>query len=220
MKLTNRSTFRLILAASAALALLSASGCVSNKKFKTTVGEITGRVDGVQSDVEKHGTRLDTLEKKDTELQDGIARVDQAAGVAQRTGETALSRADEAAKLAKGKVLWQVTLTNSDLRFSPDRAELTDSGRAVLDEMVARLKSFDKMVFVEIQGHTDSTGNPTYNKVLGEKRAEIVRDYLHESGLPLNLMSTISYGEDRPIADNTTRDGRSQNRRVEVLVLE
>ncbi len=201
-------------------AALLTTGCVSNKKFKTTVGEMTTRVDSVSSEVEKHGTRLDTLEKKDAELNDSIQRVDQAAGVAQRTGETALTRADEAAKLAKGKVLWQVTLTNNDLRFSPDKAVLTDSGRQVLDELVSRLKSFDKMVFVEIQGHTDASGNETYNKYLGEKRAEIVRDYLHEQGMPLNLMSTISYGEERPLADNATRDGRAQNRRVEVLVLE
>ena len=66
----------------------------------------------------------------------------------------------------------------------------------------------------------DASGNETYNKYLGEKRAEIVRDYLHEQGMPLNLMSTISYGEERPLADNATRDGRAQNRRVEVLVLE
>ena len=82
-------------------AALLTTGCVSNKKFKTTVGEMTTRVDSVSSEVEKHGTRLDTLEKKDAELNDSIQRVDQAAGVAQRTGETALNRADEAAKLAK-----------------------------------------------------------------------------------------------------------------------
>lgn len=199
---------------------LMAIGCVSNKKFKTTVGEMTSRVDGVSSDVEKHGTRLDTLEKKDAEMAESLQKVDQAAGQAQRTGENAMVRAEEAAKAARGKVLWAVTLTNSDLRFSPDRAELTDSGKVVLDELVSRLKSFDKMVFVEIQGHTDSSGNETYNRYLGEKRAEVVRDYLHEQGMPLNLLSTISYGEERPIAENNTRDGRAQNRRVEVLVLE
>lgn len=202
-----------------AVALLT-TGCVSSKKFKTTVGEMTTRVDGVSSEVEKHGTRLDTLEKKDAELDANIQRVDEAAGTAQRTGEKAFTRAEEAAKLAKGKVLWQVTLTNNDLRFSPDKAELTDSGRLVLDELVSKLKSFDKMVFVEIQGHTDASGNETYNKYLGEKRAEMVRDYLHEQGMPLNLMSTISYGEERPLADNNSRAGRAQNRRVEVLVLE
>lgn len=209
----------LIMAALAAGALL-ASGCVSSKKFKTTVGEMTGRIDSVQTDVEKHSTRLDALEKKDSELGDTIARVDQAAGVAQRTGESALQRAADAEKLARGKVLWQVTLNNSDLRFRTDAAELTDSGKQVLDELVGKLKSFDHMVFVEIHGHTDSSGSEVYNKYLGEKRAQLVRDYLHDQGLPLNLISTISYGEEKPVASNSTRDGRAANRRVEVLVLE
>jgi outer membrane protein OmpA-like peptidoglycan-associated protein len=72
---------------------------------------------------------------------------------------------------------------------------------------------------VEIQGHTDSTGTPAYNMRLGEERAEAVRRFMNQQGVPLNRMSTISYGQDHPVAPNDTKVGRAQNRRVVVVVM-
>ncbi|MCU0253855.1 MAG: OmpA family protein [Acidobacteria bacterium] len=131
-----------------------------------------------------------------------------------------MTTAEAAAKAARGKVIWKVTLTNNDMRFGSDSFEVTPQGAAVLDQFVERVKSFDRMVFVEIQGHTDSAGAEAYNLELGLRRADAVRNHLHERGIPLNLMSTISFGEKNPIASNQTREGRAQNRRVELLVLE
>jgi outer membrane protein OmpA-like peptidoglycan-associated protein len=76
-------------------------------------------------------------------------------------------------------------------------------------------------VYLEIEGHTDSTGSEAYNHTLGLRRADAVRDYLNRSGgIPLHAMSTISLGEGDPVADNSSSTGRSQNRRVVVRVLE
>ncbi|HUO11267.1 MAG TPA: OmpA family protein, partial [Caulobacteraceae bacterium] len=70
-----------------------------------------------------------------------------------------------------------------------------------------------------IQGHTDSTGSKAENVRLGEERAEAVRLFFYQQGVPLNRMSTISYGDASPVAPNNTRAGRAQNRRVVVVVM-
>ena len=88
-----------------------------------------------------------------------------------------------------------------------------------VDELVQRLKSENKNVYLEIQGYTDSTGTPDYNDKLGEARAEAVRKYLNQQGIALNRMATISYGQEQPVAPNDTREGRAQNRRVAIVVL-
>ncbi len=79
----------------------------------------------------------------------------------------------------------------------------------------------DKGVYLEIRGHTDSSGPESWNLVLGKKRAEAVMEYLHKKyNIPLHRMEVISYGSSEPVADNATRNGRDQNRRVEILVFE
>lgn len=203
-----------------ALVGVLAAGCVTTKKFETSMAAMTTRVDNVQTKVEEHSSRLEKLDQKDTELAGNIQAV--SSDVGQVRGQTveAMDKATAAEKAARGKVLWQVTLTNNDVRFATDKFEITDSGRVVLDQLVDKLKSMDRMVFVEIQGHTDSRGSEQYNEVLGARRAEAARDYIHDKGIPLNLMSVISYGESKPIADNSTAEGRASNRRVEILVLE
>ena len=127
----------------------------------------------------------------------------------------------DAEKLARGKVLWEVTLTNDDVKFGLNEDKITDAARAALDDIARRVKGYDHVVYVEIEGHTDSTGGEEYNQALGRKRADAARQYLNEvDGVPLHLISSVSYGENKPIADNKTRDGRAQNRRVVIRILE
>ena len=83
------------------------------------------------------------------------------------------------------------------------------------------MKALNEQYFVEIQGHTDDTGSAKYNDDLGQRRADSVRRYLaRQDGLPLNRMSSISYGDTLPAAPNKTKKGRAQNRRVVLVVLE
>ena len=91
----------------------------------------------------------------------------------------------------------------------------------MLDDLTGKIKDYGKAVYVEIEGHTDGTGSEDYNYTLGLRRATAVRDYLSQAGgLPLHAMNTISLGEGNPVADNSTSEGRAQNRRVVVRVLE
>ena len=86
---------------------------------------------------------------------------------------------------------------------------------STLDTPIGQMPS----VRVNRQGHTDATGPDDINFRLGEARAEAVRRYLNKQGVALNRMSTISYGKNEPVETNKTREGRSKNRRVVVIVL-
>jgi len=131
----------------------------------------------------------------------------------------ALGRANAAHKLAEGKFLYQVVLSDDSVKFPRDKSALSPEGQARLAELIKRLTAENRNVYLEIQGHTDSTGGSDYNEALGRTRAEAVRRYLNEQGVALNRMSTISYGEDAPVAPNDTAEGRAQNRRVVIIVL-
>ena len=137
------------------------------------------------------------------------------------TAMEALERAIAAGKLAEGKFIYETALSDDRVKFGFDTAELSEGAAMALDEFAAALREENADVFVEIQGHTDGTGSETYNLELGEGRAEAVRRHLNAAHeVPLHRMSVISYGESAPIADNSTREGRAQNRRVVLVVLE
>lgn len=142
-------------------------------------------------------------------------RVTQVEGAA---GE-ALARANAAHKLAEGKFLYEVVLSDDSVKFPVDRDALSPEAEARLSELVQRLTSENRNVYLEIQGHTDASGDAAHNEQLGQARAEAVRRYLSRQGIALNRMATISYGEDSPVASNETPEGRAQNRRVAIIVL-
>jgi outer membrane protein OmpA-like peptidoglycan-associated protein len=86
--------------------------------------------------------------------------------------------------------------------------------------MIDQLKTNPQNVYIEIEGHTDNVGDTMINERLGMDRAEAVKRYLYEQHqVPLHKINVISYGEEKPVAPNNTRDGRAQNRRVVVKVL-
>ncbi|HTJ82899.1 MAG TPA: OmpA family protein [Polyangiaceae bacterium] len=91
---------------------------------------------------------------------------------------------------------------------------------AVLDAVVGALKVHPEITKVEVQGHTDNTGDATQNKDLSQKRADAVVKYLTEKGIAATRLSGKGYGQDKPIADNKTAAGRQKNRRVEFAIQE
>jgi outer membrane protein OmpA-like peptidoglycan-associated protein len=105
------------------------------------------------------------------------------------------------------------------VKFPRDSSKLSPEAQQRLNDFADKLKIDNRNVYLEIQGHTDAEGPDTLNQRLGEERAEAVRLYMNEHGVPLNRMSTISYGKADPVADNKTRDGRAQNRRVVLIVM-
>jgi OOP family OmpA-OmpF porin len=104
------------------------------------------------------------------------------------------------------------------VHFDFDKATLKPEAKVVLNEAAALLNKHEKVV-VEIAGHTDSTGPEDYNQGLSERRAEAVEDYLTANGVNASRLSSRGYGESRPVASNDTKEGRAENRRVEMIVL-
>ncbi len=105
------------------------------------------------------------------------------------------------------------------IRFDFDKSAIKPEFVPVLDEAVDILKKHaDKKV--EIQGHTDSIGTEAYNEKLGMRRADSVKNYLVDKGVTAENLSTVSFGESNPVADNGTKEGRAMNRRVEFKVME
>ena len=173
------------------IAGLTAGGCASHKFVRENLAVVDERVAGVDT------------------------RMTEVAGTA---GE-ALSRANAAHKLAEGKFLYEVVLSDDSVKFPVNRDALSPEAEARLAELAQRLKGENRNVYLEIQGYTDASGDADYNSALGAARAEAVRRSLSRQGIALNRMATISYGEDTPVAPNDTPDGRAQNRRVAIVVL-
>lgn len=107
-----------------------------------------------------------------------------------------------------------------EVQFETGTARLTQQARAELDRMYERLLARVQDFFLDIQGHTDPTGNEAANLLLAEQRAEAVRHYLHrEKGVPLDRIGVTPFGSAVPVASNHTPSGREQNRRAVVVVL-
>jgi outer membrane protein OmpA-like peptidoglycan-associated protein len=173
---------------------VSKSSAASEKR----INEVESQVEATQSKVKDHDTRIAELDKSTRE---------------------ALERAQAAGKLAEGKFVYSLVLSDDAVKFPTNKFALSKDAEQKLAEFAERLKSENKNVYLEIQGHTDARGEKDYNYRLGEARAEAVRRYLNKQGIALNRMSTISYGEDEPVDSNKTKEGRAKNRRVVVVVL-
>ncbi len=197
-----------------AAALVGTTGCATKKYVKQETGAVNTRVDEVQGQVEETQTRLNTHDKT-------LAEHEQKMGEISQTAQDALKRAQDAGKLAEGKFLYETVLTDEKVKFGFDTSDLSPEAQSALDDFATKIKQDNKNVYVEIQGHTDNIGSEKYNQELGLLRAEAVRRYLNQKqNFPLHRINVISYGKTTPIADNKTRDGRAQNRRVVLVVLD
>ncbi len=173
---------------------VSKSSAASEKR----INEVESQVETAQSKIRDHDHRISELDKSTRD---------------------ALERAQAAGKLAEGKFVYSLVLSDDAVKFPSSKWALSKEAESRLKEFAEKLKSENKNVYLEVQGHTDSKGSPSLNYRLGEERAEAVRRFLNKQGIALNRMSTISYGEDEPVAPNKSKGGRSKNRRVVVIVL-
>lgn len=185
-----------ILAATAlTVSVLALGGCATKQYVNEQVGAADSKV---QATLNQHEAQISQLDK---------------------TAQDALKRATDAGKLAEGKFLYSMVLSDDSIKFPLDSSKLSPEAEERLAVFVDKLKSENRNIYLEIQGHTDATGADLTNERLGEKRAEAVRVFMNRHGVPLNRMATISYGEKDPVADNKTRTGRSENRRVVLIVM-
>jgi outer membrane protein OmpA-like peptidoglycan-associated protein len=187
-----------IMAGAALLGALVLGGCATEDYVNKHVAVVQTQVTDVQTQQQAQGQRIDTVDQN---------------------AKDALARAESAGKLAEGKFLYSMVLSDDSVKFPLASSRLSDEAQTRLADFVTKLSTDNRNVYVEIQGHTDPTGGDAYNMRLGEERAEAVRLFMNRKGVPLNRMSTISYGDTSPVAPNKTRVGRAQNRRVVLIVM-
>jgi outer membrane protein OmpA-like peptidoglycan-associated protein len=221
----------------AVLVLGSSTACATKKFVRTSVGEVNDKVDSLGRSVEETQERTRQNEGRIADVdqraqaaaqaaqgaakaaQDSANTANSAASAASNTANTAVSKADAVDKATK-RLVFEVVLSEDQGNFKFAKTELPDEAKARLDSMITQLKADPKGAYFEIEGHTDATGDKFINEKLGMERAEAVKRYLYQQHqIPLHKINVISYGEDKPVAPNNTRDGRAQNRRVVIRVL-
>lgn len=106
------------------------------------------------------------------------------------------------------------------VQFATATAKLTGNSDEILSEVASVLKEHDEILKLEIQGHTDDAGNKENNKKLSQNRADAVMKALATKGIAAARMSAKGYGQEKPLADNKTEEGRAKNRRVQFQILE
>src|ERR1700722_15751231 len=138
------------------LGVVGLGGCATEKYVNKQVGQVSTRVDDVSGKVADVSAKVSDHDVK-------LASLDQ-------TSRDALQRAEAAGKLAEGKFLYQEVLTDDSMKFPVDKATLSPEAQARLDAFVDKLKTDNRNVYVEVQGHTDASGPKAVNYRLGEER--------------------------------------------------
>jgi len=207
-------------------ALGVAPACATKKFVRTSVGEVNDKVVTQGKSLEETQERVRAAEGRISETDAKAIAAAEAARKADAAAAEAAGKAAEVGTRAASiegemrKLIFETVLSEDRGQFKLGKTELPQDATSAIDSMVNTLKTDKKAVWVEIEGHTDNTGDKTYNERLGLARAEAVKRYLYEKHqIPLHKINVISYGEEKPVAPNNTRAGRAQNRRVVIKVL-
>jgi peptidoglycan-associated lipoprotein len=236
----------LIAVSTLAVVMGLAPACASKKFVRTEVGQVNTKVDTMGRSLEETQERTRQNETRIGQVDQKAEAAGKSATAAQTSADGALARANavgtEAAANTKTqvtaasttintrisgveaenrKLLFTVTLNEDQGNFKFGKKDLPDEAKARLDQVVTQLKGEkEKNIFIEIEGHTDNVGASDSNVSLGLSRAESVKRYLYEQHqIPLHKMNVISYGEEKPVEPNNTKEGRAKNRRVVIKVL-
>ena len=211
-------------------ALSVAPACATKKFVRTSVGEVNDKVTSQGKTLEETQERVRVVEGRVTETDAKATAAGESASKANAAAADAANKATEVGRTAETraagieaetrKLIFETVLSEDRGQFKLGKFELPEDATAALDNMVNQLKTDKKALWVEIEGHTDATGDKMMNEKLGLARAEAVKRYLYEKHqIPLHKINVISYGEEKPVAPNNTKDGRAQNRRVVIKVL-
>ncbi len=197
-----------------------------NAEQDKTISAQGTEIQELDRDLSRTKEQLKDTDNKATQAAEAARAADQKAAGAQSAAENAQQAAtgartfaeqglDRLGKTIDGMNKYQLAKSETVLfRINSDR--LTDEGKQQLDELAKQAQGLDRFV-IEIQGFTDKTGSPAYNDMLSERRAESVARYLTtQYKIPVRNITMLGEGYAMPVADDKTRDGRKQNRRVEV----
>jgi OOP family OmpA-OmpF porin len=240
MKATNSTRPAMIF--SAALLVLFSTGCATKKHVRQVVAPVEARVGSVEKRTAEQAAALGDVENNVSRVDEKAIEADRKAGAAGQAAQTAQTRADGAytlagtAQTAAGTAqqmadqtrsrLTEVVgnldnyqhVTTESLYFAVNKSKLTKEEMQKLDDAVAKLQGNSNYI-LEIQGYTDKTGTAAFNLELSRRRAdEVVRYLTVKHNVPLRRVHVLGVGEDVPNADNSTREARQQNRRVDVNV--
>ncbi|MCE5307650.1 MAG: OmpA family protein [Acidobacteriales bacterium] len=228
----------------AAIALLGmvTMGCATKRYVRSTVApldakvsqidkrtadkdkELAGGIEGLDNDLSRTKEHLSDTDAKAAAANENAQRAEGKAVKAGLTADEAHTLADKG--LNRSNLLQQAIEEQDKLQLRTEKAvlfklnssELTPQGKAILDEMASQVSSLDRYV-VELEGFTDRTGNRALNLDLSQRRAEAVARYFTvKHNVPLRRVHILGLGQESPAADNRTRAGRAQNRRVDVRI--
>ncbi len=181
----------------------------AQKEKEKATRELVDRLQGLKGDLEKTREQLDR-ERQET-ASERARRID---------AEKKLSDArDTLSKIAqvKDEDRGMVITLQGEVLFKTNESQLKPAAMVKLDQIAETLRGQERKI--QVLGHTDNQGGAgTHNQQLSERRASAVRDYLVSKGIPSDLIRAEGKGPSAPIADNSSIDGRAQNRRVEIVV--
>jgi outer membrane protein OmpA-like peptidoglycan-associated protein len=202
------------------------TACATKKFVRGEVGQVNTKVDGLSTQLEETQERTRKNEARIGEVDTKADAAGRSASAAQAAADAAKGEATKAGERAAAveaasrRLVYEVVLSEDQGNFKFGKVDLPDAAKQRIDQMITDLKADPKGVFIELEGHTDNVGSKDYNSKLGQERAEAVKRYLYEAHqVPLHKINVISYGEEKPVSPNNTKDGRAQNRRVVIKVL-
>ena len=227
---SSKRRFSLIVTMAGVVAL---SGCATKGFVRETVSPVETRVGDLEATADELGEQIDSVDQR---AQQGIEGANNAASSAQSSADAAgdsaaaAGRSAETAQEGATQANTRVTAVENRLsslndysvaqsvsvQFGLDSAALSDEAMATLGGIAGQIEDGD---FLEIQGYTDTSGDADYNIGLSERRATAVQRYLVTQNVPLFRTEIVGLGVSNPVGDNSTREGREQNRRVEVRLL-
>ncbi len=188
-------------------------------QLQTSLSRTNERVTDVDTKAGNAGTAAQRAAEAATAAQRTADGAGTAAGNAMTAANNSMTRANEVERTLSQKVDQTIKLTqkgSETVLFKTNQSTLDKDAKAALDAFAAKLQGNTRYV-VEVQGFTDKTGSAEANEVLSQKRAETVARYLiNEHKVPLHQVNLMGSGYTAPVGDDKTRDGRKQNRRVEV----
>ena len=202
------------------------TACATKKFVRTEVSAVGARVETLSQSLEstQEATRQNSaqIEQVDAKAdQVGIwAKEAQTSATTANSAAAAVAARAEAIDVATKRLVYEVVISEDQGGFEFASSDLPEGVRRRIDQMIAELKANPRGNFVEIEGHTDDSGDEMVNQRVGEARAEAVKRYLYEAHqVPLRKINVISWAKTSPSSPNNTREGRSQNRRVVIRIL-
>ena len=208
--------------------VLGTAGCATKKYVRQSIEPLETHL---KTSDQKISDNADQIRNVDRRAESGIAeaqnsaqqanqaasQADQHAQAAHQVAQQGLTQANQAQEMVNNIDNYKPA-QHATVLFGLDKSNLTDTDKESLDQLVQNVKSM-KHYAIQVQGFTDTTGSKAFNLQLSQRRADAVVRYLTLNGeIPLIKIHNLGYGAAAPAASNHTREGRKQNRRVEVTV--